>query len=107
MKIMIMILLIPIISFGCAGKKSLMTSGLPNLDNQGLINKKQLNNNDYVVYKTYIDVNDGYGERAIFFELKDNILNGFFEYYSKGDKKFKIENPIYRGEPLDSGRRSI
>ena len=25
----------------------------------------------------------------------------------RGDKKFKIENPIYRGEPLDSGRRSI
>ena len=71
MKIMIMILLIPIFSFGCAGKKSLMTSGLPNLDNQGLINKKQLNNNDYVVYKTYIDVNDGYGEREIIFELTD------------------------------------
>ena len=68
---MIIILLIPILSFGCAGKKSLMTSGLPNLDNQGLINKKQLNNNDYVVYKTYIDVNDGYGEREIIFELTD------------------------------------
>ena len=25
----------------------------------------------------------------------------------RGDKKFKIENPIYRGESLDSGRRSI
>ena len=25
----------------------------------------------------------------------------------RGDKKFKIEKPIYRGESLDSGRRSI
>ena len=25
----------------------------------------------------------------------------------RGDKKFKIENPIYRGDPLDSGKRYI
>ncbi len=25
----------------------------------------------------------------------------------RGDKKFKIEKPIYRGDPLDSGKRYI
>ena len=70
MKIMIVIFLISIFTIGCASKKSLMTSGLPKLTEQKLINKKQLNNDNFVEYKTYIDVDDGYGERAIFFSYK-------------------------------------